>query len=113
MFSSHRIIRYFELVDEIGQLEPLVDISLAPDTSVRVTVFFEDQSIVKQFRLSMTAADVKQIISKELVGQPARTFDIYHHDVGSHYGQEKMRFLQRSLLSYRVKNDDEIYVNMK
>jgi hypothetical protein len=100
-------------VSEIGHLEPLVDISLAPPASVLVNVHFDNTSVVKRFSMTATAGDVKNILSRQLVGQPSRTFDIYYNDVGSPYGHEKMRFLQKTLLAYGFKNDDEIHVQMK
>jgi hypothetical protein len=100
-------------VDQIGHVDPLADVDLTPATSVIVTLYFEDRSIVKRFSLTATAGDVKKFLSRQMVGQPVNTFDIYYNDVGGPYGHEKMKFLQKTLLAYGCKNDDEIYVQMK
>lgn len=76
-------------------------------------VFYLGKSHIKSFSIHSTALDVKKLLAKELVSQPPRAFDLYHHDVGSSDGHSKMRFLQRTLLNYRVKDGDEFYVELK
>lgn len=96
-----------------GALGPLVNIDLSAKNSVSVMVFYLGKSHIKSFSIHSTALDVKKLLAKELVSQPPRAFDLYHHDVGSSDGHSKMRFLQRTLLNYRVKDGDEFYVELK
>jgi hypothetical protein len=113
MDNENKPRRYHDLVSEIGQLNPLADVNLAPVNSAVVTVHFEDRSCTRQFRLNMTAGDVKQSLSKNFIHLPTSAFQLYHNDVGSPYGLELMKFQQRTLLSYRVKDGDEIFIHLK
>ena len=97
--------------NQLGRLDPLANVSLKPPQSVLVTCHFEETSIVRRFSLKMTAGEVKRILSKELVGQPAIAFDLHHRSVP--YGAEKMRFMQKALHGYNIRDDDEFYVFMK
>ena len=97
--------------NQLGRLDPLAKVSLKPPQSVQVTCHFEETSIVKRFSLKMTAGQVKQILSKELVGQPAHTFDLHHRSLP--YEADKMRFMQKALYGYNLRDDDEFYVFMK
>jgi len=103
--------RYFELEDQLGRLDPLANVSLEPPKTVLVTVHYEEKSIVKRFRLNMTANDVKRVLSRELVGQPANTFDLHHGRVP--FGSDKMLYMQKTLQGYRLRDDDELFVFMK
>ena len=68
---------------------------------------------LKQFSVYLKIGELKKILSKKLVGQAPHKFNIFYHDVGSPYGHDLMSFLQRSLLSYRVKDGDELYIELK
>lgn len=107
------LFRYVELIDKIGHIDPLVNVSLAPASSVSVTVYFESESYVKRFNFKSTVIAVKRILSRELVGQPADKFDLYHHPAGASYNHMKLNFMHKTLLACRIRDEDEIYVHLK
>jgi len=104
--------RYFELVSEVGELQPLPDILFTPPKSALLNIFFEDQSWSHRFKLDLTAADVKSLVSRKFVKLPTTAFRLLLNDVGSLHGAEVMKYPKRNLRRYGAKNNDEIYVQL-
>ena len=104
--------RYFELVSEVGELEPLRDIHLGPPKSALLNVFFEEQSWSHRFKLDSKVADIKRLLSQKFVGLPTSAFTVLFKNAESHCGAEFMKYPLRTLLSYGARDNDELYVRL-
>jgi len=106
------VCRYFELVSEIGELQPLPDICLAGPKSALLNIFFEDQSWSHRFSLDSTAADIKRLLSRKFVRLPTSAFTMHLHGVESPFGAEFMKYPQQTLRRYGARDNDELYVRL-
>ena len=105
-------IRYAELEERYGRLEPLVDVDLSVSHSATVTVNFNGQTSLRTIDLSLSLEDTRRVLAKKL-GLQARQIVIYHLDVGAPYGSELMMYPKRLMRSYKVKEGDELTIQLR
>ena len=105
--------RYHELVKVYGVLERLAEVNLEPPSSVKVSIFYEEQPVItRDINLKQTTRDFKKYLSNEL-GIPSCKMKMFYHDVQTAYGHEEMKFLDRDLYRYHIRDGDEILVYNK
>ncbi|XP_056139985.1 tubulin-specific chaperone cofactor E-like protein isoform X2 [Lampris incognitus] len=103
--------RYHCLVTKYGKLEPLAEIDLRPRCRAQVEVHCEDKVEQVNIRLDQTVAELKKQL-RTVVQLPTNNMRLYYidKDVGSHFGPEEMKYSNRALHSYSIRDGDEILV---
>ena len=104
--------RYEELHRIYGDLDPLVEIDLSPSETANVTVTFDGRTELRELQLKWTLSKLKKELETTFVHHPAKELLVYHDDQG-HTGAELMRFPNRTLLWYRMKDGDRLVIELK
>lgn len=77
--SPVRPPRYHELVAVHGQLDPLVNVNMAPDTHVKVTVCHKDAARVEVIKVYQTVQQFKAVL-QGWFGMPPQNMKVYYCD---------------------------------
>jgi len=105
--------RYHELVKVYGVLERLAEVNLEPPSSVKISIIYEEQpAFIRDVSLKQTTRDFRKYLSNEF-GVPCSKLRVFYHDVQSAFGHDEMKFLDRDLYRYNMKDGDEILVYNK
>lgn len=115
-FAVYSFCRFYELEDIHGKLDPLVDVDLSPKKTAEVSVEFCEEQTVLTVNLQQSVQDLKSLLSDKFGLRPTkmRLFYIDQDMKGvDTYGPEEMRFNNRKLYSYQIKDGDEFLVDTK
>lgn len=114
---TERPMPFRNLLQRHGELNPLAEVCLDPEKVVELNVKFEDLPTVKRkVDVTMTTGQLKRQLSSDVVGLAPSKFRLYYIDIEGEsavYGAEEMRYMSRKLFSYRMKNNDQIIVQLK
>lgn len=108
--------RFYELENIHGKLDPLVDVDLSPKKTAEVSVEFCEEQTVLTVNLQQSVQELKSFLSDKFGLRPTkmRLFYIDQELKGlDTYGPEEMRFNNRKLYSYQIKDGDEFLVDSK
>ncbi|XP_030648429.1 tubulin-specific chaperone cofactor E-like protein [Chanos chanos] len=103
--------RYHSLVERYGRLEPLADVDLRPQRSVRVEVRCGDKVEGLKLRLEQTVAELKKQL-RPVVQLPPSRMRVFYIDRQLGYARSPQELLYGSLAlhSLRIRDGDEILV---
>ena len=112
--------RYFELESKHGKLNKLAEINLVANNHVYVKIKFEEKSIFETIDVRLTVAEFKRKLEK-FTGYPSNKFRIYYIDVEamneygpiSPYGPEELKYPNRCLHSFNIRDGDEFLIDLK
>ena len=112
--------RYYELEAKRGKLNKLADINLVATNHVYVKIKFEEKSMFETIDVRLTVAEFKKKLEK-FVGHPSNKFRLYYIDVEamneygpiSPYGPEELKFPNRCLHSFNIRDGDEFDIDLK
>lgn len=106
--------RYHELVAVHGELDPLVNIDLTPDTVVRVKVCHKDLSREEDIHLYQTVQQFKGQL-QDWFGVAPQNMKLYYcdKDYVDMAGPEEMKWPQKALYTYNVQNGDKFILDEK
>ena len=114
--ASERPAAFHKLAEKFGELRPLADICMDPESHVDLIVKFENLPTVRRrYDVTMTTGQLKKQLSSDVVGLPPSKFRLYYVDIETEvvHGHEEMKYMSRKLFSYRMKNNDQIIVQLK
>lgn len=112
--KNERPKRFYELEDIHGKLDPLVDVDLSPKKTAEVSVEFCEEQTVLTVNLQQSVQDLKSLLSDKFGLRPTKMRLFYiDQDMKGTYGPEEMRFNNRKLYSYQIKDGDEFLVDTK
>lgn len=97
-------------------MDPLVDVDLSPKKTAEVSVEFCEEQTVLTVNLQQSVQELKSFLSDKFGLRPTkmRLFYIDNELKGlDTYGPEEMRFNNRKLYSYQIKDGDEFLVDSK
>ena len=104
--------RYHELVAIHGRLAQLADVNLHPVDYANVIMKITGRApYLETISTRQTVGDFKKYLSN-MLGIPAKTFAVYSNDMEVDYPPDELRYNSRKLSSYKIKDGDEIYVNI-
>lgn len=109
-------LRFYELEDIHGKLYPLANVDLTPKTTAEVFVEFCEEQSVLTVNLRQSVQDLKSLLSDKFGLRPTKIRLFYiDHEMKDRdtYGPEEMRFNNRKLYSYQVKDGDQFVVDTK
>ena len=104
---------YHTLVAKHGIVNRLADVDLRPQTTALFEITFQDKCEQHHVNIKQTLKKFKQWLSENIVGLPPSTFRVFYLDVGSECGEIEMKYEQRELYRYRVKDGDKIHIQLK
>ena len=104
---------YHALVAKHGIVQRLADVNLTPKETATVEFHFNETCEQRTINIVQTLRKFKRWLSEEIVGLPPSSILVYHHDVGAPYGTELLYYDSRPLYTYKVKDGDKIYVELK
>jgi len=112
--ESDRPERYNELIAIHGKLDPLVNIDLRPEKRVKVTFTFGDSSEERLVDVYRTVVDLKHRLER-IIGIPANKMKLFYvdQDYRDFQGIEEMKYPQKQLYRYNIRNGDEIIIDLK
>lgn len=112
--ENEQPVRYMELVNKHGKLDPLVNIDLKPEKKVYIK-FFYGQSVEERYvDVYRTVTDLKHRLEK-LFNIPPSKMRLYYVDQAYRELRcpEEMRYPHKQLYSYNIATGDEIIVEKK
>ena len=110
--KSHIVcIRFHELHQKYGVLDPLVEINLRPEKEVTVTVKCEERSTLKVINVDWNLLQLRKVLAP-WAEKPAKGLRIFHEDKEGWVGASEMKFSQRTLLRYGVKTGDCLVIDL-
>lgn len=105
--------RYHELVKVYGVLDRLADVNLDPPSSVKLSIIYEEQPpIVRDISLKQTTRNFKKYLSNEF-GVPFSKMKLIYHTIDGIFGNDEMKYLDRHLYRYNMRDGDEILIYNK
>ena len=104
---------YHALVAKHGAVARLVEVNLRPKVTAEVEFHFQGTCEQKTINIAQTVKEFKLWLSEKIVGLPPSEFVVYYHDVGAPWGTDILRHESRALHSYRIKDGDKIFVELK
>ncbi|CAG9861078.1 unnamed protein product [Phyllotreta striolata] len=106
--------RFFELIQIHGKLDPLVKVDLRPEKRVKVTFTCGENSETRPLDLSRTVWDLK-VKLEGFAGFSASKMRLFYvdQDLRDFQGPELMKFPNKRLYSYNIRNGDEIIIDCK
>ncbi|CAG9836552.1 unnamed protein product [Diabrotica balteata] len=106
--------RYFELIQIHGKLDPLVNVDLRPEKRVKVNFICGDISEIRSLDLFRTVWDLK-VKLEPFAGFSASKMRLFYidQDLRDIQGPELMKFPNKRLYSYNIRNGDEIIIDCK
>ncbi|GFN85373.1 tubulin-specific chaperone cofactor e-like protein [Plakobranchus ocellatus] len=111
--------RYYALEKQYGRLDPLAQVELKPQKTVKIKVRVEDaeEKIVKQeemdIELDQTVRTLRKLLSN-MTGRPAGKVNLFYMDNQvTSLGLDRLIYLDRKLHSYGMADGDEIVVAYK
>ncbi|XP_063059558.1 tubulin-specific chaperone cofactor E-like protein [Engraulis encrasicolus] len=106
--ENERPKRYQTLVAQYGQLEPLADVDLRPESTVLVDVRCDEQVVERlNVQLEQSVADLKRVL-RHIAKLPGNKMRVYH--VAAGMGPQELKHGGRALHSYQMRDGDEIVV---
>ncbi|KAG8185616.1 hypothetical protein JTE90_026081 [Oedothorax gibbosus] len=106
--------RFYELEQIHGKLDPLVDVDLSPKKTAQVYVDFCEEKSVLTVNLQQSVQELKATLSDKFGLRPAKMRVFYiDKDLQDFVGPDELRFNNRKLYSYKVKDGDEFLVDSK
>ncbi|CAG7824154.1 unnamed protein product [Allacma fusca] len=103
--------RYYDLISIHGELAPLVEVQLKPTTRVKVNLIFGEMVTQRQISVYQTTSELKTHL-ESLVGLRPSNMRLIYTSEGS-FGGEVMRFPDKKLYSYNMRDGDEIRIELK
>lgn len=104
--------RYYDLKSIHGELAPLVEVQLKPTTRVKLNLVFGDTTTQRQISVYQTTSELKSHL-ESLVGVRPSNMRLIYTDAEGPYGGELMRFPDKKLYSYNMRDGDEIRIELK
>uniref|UniRef100_A0A0K2UDV7 Uncharacterized protein n=1 Tax=Lepeophtheirus salmonis TaxID=72036 RepID=A0A0K2UDV7_LEPSM len=106
--------RWQELVNVHGNLQPLVNVDLAPKTSLSLKIVFGEQERLDVINLYQTVGQFKHLCSGyfNIKVDDFRVFYI-NQETFEHCGAEEMRLMQKELYTYNIQPGDSFMVQEK
>ncbi|CAL1536408.1 unnamed protein product [Lymnaea stagnalis] len=107
--------RYHELVQMHGRVDPLAKVELKPQRFIKLKIRIENanQELIKLEEMSIdvtqTIRDLKKLLSN-VAGYPSAKFNLYHLDKEIDMLSDKLKYMDRKLFSYNMRDGDEIIV---
>lgn len=101
--------RYYELEAKHGKLDPLVEVDLAPQFKVTVMIQYGEHKMVHNLQLKQTVNEFKSSLQEFTGLQPVR-MRLFYLDKGSAPCPEEMKYGNKKLYSYCVRDGDEFYI---
>lgn len=93
---------------QYGQLEPLADVDLRPESTVLVDVRCDEQVVERlNVQLEQSVADLKRVL-RHIAKLPGNKMRVYH--VAAGMGPQELKHGGRALHSYQMRDGDEIVV---
>lgn len=87
---------------------------LSPKKTAEVSVEFCEEHTVLTVNLQQSVQDLKSLLSDKFGLRPTKMRLFYiDQDMKGTYGPEEMRFNNRKLYSYQIKDGDEFLVDTK
>ena len=97
-----------------GKLNPLVDVDLSPERKVKVAIIFGNQVQERSIDVYQTVNDLKQKLESFTNMSASKLKLFYSNQHMKHViGPEHMKFPNKQLYSYNIRNGDEIIVDTK
>ena len=90
-------------------MDPLVKVSLTPKTVFSVYVVMDERREPMEVKGSQTVRELKKTL-ESMAGLPSSKFNLYHHDKQSHYGPDRLRFMDKLLYTYHLTDGDELII---
>lgn len=112
--ESDRPERYNELVAIHGQLDPLVNVDLTPDKKVLIKFICGNLCETRRVDVYRTVSDLKSKL-EQFSGIPPSKMRLFYidQDMKSIQGPEEMKYPNKQLYSYNIRNGDEILIDAK
>ncbi|XP_045125440.1 tubulin-specific chaperone cofactor E-like protein isoform X2 [Portunus trituberculatus] len=114
--SDMRPKRYDELVRQHGELQPLVEVSLRPQTEVQVTIRCGEIALERIISVYTRVVDLKKELEPQ-VGLPASKMRLFYLDKGGEtcvaYAPEELKINTKQLYTINVHSGDEFIVEPK
>lgn len=114
IFIIYVDFRYNELIRIHGKLDPLVNIDLRPERKVRVTIVYGNELQERNIDVYQTVTELKQKLENfaNISASKMKLFYLNQH-MKHVIGPEHMKFPNKQLYSYNIRNGDEIIVDSK
>ena len=112
--SIHKPKRYLDLERKHGKLNKLADVRLEGQKLVHVKIKFREAQVFEKVDVRQTVGDFKKQLEK-FVGHPASRFRVFYIDIEamSVYGPEELKYLNRCLYSFNIRDGDEFEIDLK
>ncbi|XP_065201611.1 tubulin-specific chaperone cofactor E-like protein isoform X2 [Planococcus citri] len=112
--ESDRPERYTELVSIHGKLDPLVNVDLSPERKVKVAIIYGTLVEERSIDVYQTVNELKQKLENfaDMSASKMKLFYSNQH-MKQVIGPEHMKFPNKQLYSYNIRNGDEIIVESK
>lgn len=95
-------------------MDPLVDVDLSPKKTAQVFIDFCEEKSVLTVNLQQSVQELKATLSDKFGLRPAKMRVFYiDKDLQDFVGPDELRFNNRKLYSYKVKDGDEFLVDSK
>ncbi|KAK7497115.1 hypothetical protein BaRGS_00011645 [Batillaria attramentaria] len=112
MDSDEKPERYHELEEVYGRLDPLVHVSLKPQTHFNVTVNTGDRKEKMVINSNQTVRELKKTL-QNIAGLPANKFTLFYLDSETAFGPERLHFPDKMLYTYNLSDGDEFIIQPK
>ena len=104
---------YHDLIQKHGIVNKLAEVDLRPEVTAEVEFHFQGSHEMKTINITQTLKQFKQWLSEEVVGVPPSSILVYHLDPELNFGMDLLRYDSRFLYSYRIKDGNKIYIELK
>ncbi|KAL1138747.1 hypothetical protein AAG570_008809 [Ranatra chinensis] len=112
--ESDRPERYTDLLNIHGKLDPLVNIDLTPERSVKVNFTCGNRAETRSIDVYQTVHELKQKLeSFSKIPVPKMRLFYVDQEMKTCHGPEEMKFPNKQLYSYNISSGDEIIIDSK
>ncbi|XP_015924161.1 tubulin-specific chaperone cofactor E-like protein isoform X2 [Parasteatoda tepidariorum] len=112
--KNERPKRFYDLEEIHGKLDPLVDVDLSPKKTAQVFVHFCEEQSVLTVNLQQSVQELKATLSDKFGLRPARMRLFYvDQDLKNACGPDELRYNNRKLYSYQIRDGDELLLDSK
>ncbi|KAF8764134.1 Tubulin-specific chaperone cofactor E-like [Argiope bruennichi] len=112
--EKERPKRFYELEEIHGKLDPLVDVDLSPKKTAQVFVHFCEEQSTLTVNLQQSVQELKATLSDKFGLRPAKMRLFYiDQDMKDVCGPDELRYNNRKLYSYQIRDGDEFLVDSK
>ncbi|GFQ75466.1 tubulin-specific chaperone cofactor E-like protein [Trichonephila clavata] len=112
--EDERPKRFYELEAIHGKLDPLVDVDLSPKKTAQVFVHFCEEQSTLTVNLQQSVQELKATLSDKFGLRPAKMRLFYiDQDMKEFCGPDELRYNNRKLYSYQIRDGDEFLIDSK